>query len=129
MESETDLKREVKPAIWSGLKLRCPCCGRGKLFSKYLKVVDACADCGEEMKHHRADDGPAYLTIVIVGHIAGLLMMLLWEHSALGPGAMATLLSVISIILSLALLPSMKGLMVAVQWANRMHGFGRKNNE
>jgi uncharacterized protein (DUF983 family) len=37
--------------------------------ASYLKSVDACAACGEEMLHHRADDFPAYLAIFIVGHI------------------------------------------------------------
>ena len=39
------------------------------MFRVFLKVNDACPHCGEELHHHRADDFPAYLVIVIVGHI------------------------------------------------------------
>ena len=52
-----------------GLLGRCPHCGEGKLFPVFIKTVDACEVCGEELHHHRADDLPAYLVVVIVGHI------------------------------------------------------------
>ena len=42
-----------------------------KLFRAYLKPVDACANCGEEMFHHRADDFPPYLAIFIVAATGG----------------------------------------------------------
>ena len=35
----------------------------------YLSVGQRCQACGQELFHHRADDGPAYLTILIVGHV------------------------------------------------------------
>jgi uncharacterized protein (DUF983 family) len=56
-------------AALRGFRGRCPGCGKGKMFRKFLKVNDACPGCGEELHHHRADDFPAYLVIVIVGHI------------------------------------------------------------
>ena len=38
------------------------------MFSRFLKVADRCPVCGEELFHQRADDFPAYLVIVLVGH-------------------------------------------------------------
>ena len=61
--------RPLWNAMWNGFRGKCPHCGEGKLFSSFLKVVPACAYCGEEMHHHRADDLPAYLVVVIVGHV------------------------------------------------------------
>src|SRR6516165_7001662 len=61
--------RAVWPAIRKGLRGRCPSCGRGKIFRAYLKVNDECPQCGEELHHHRADDAPPYMTIVVVGHV------------------------------------------------------------
>jgi uncharacterized protein (DUF983 family) len=116
--------RPVWPAVRNGLRHRCPACGRGPLFSSYLKTVPRCADCGEDLSHQRADDGPAYLTVLIVCHVVGVALHLLVQHTDLGPGMIAGLLSGLAIPLSLALLPSMKGLMIGVQWAKRMHGFG-----
>src|SRR5471032_3650243 len=48
---------------------RCPNCGEGRLFASYLKPVERCSVCGEPLGHIRADDGPAWLTILLVGHI------------------------------------------------------------
>ena len=56
-------------ALWRGFRGRCPACGEGRMFRAFLKVADECPHCGEELHHHRADDFPAYLVIVIVGHI------------------------------------------------------------
>ncbi len=55
--------------------MRCPHCGKGKLFRGFLKGVDRCDRCGEEYSHHRADDLPPYLTVFIVGHIVVALFM------------------------------------------------------
>lgn len=54
---------------WRALRRRCPACGEGRLLAGYTRQVEACAVCGERFGHIRADDGPAWLTILIVGHI------------------------------------------------------------
>ncbi len=121
----TDLAidRPLKPAIINGLMNRCPNCGEGKILHSYLKVNDNCPHCHEAYHHHRADDGPAYVTILVVGHIAGLFMTLMWESLRPSPLFMALSLSAISIVAALVMLPRIKGLIVAYQWAKRMHGF------
>jgi len=116
--------RPTRTAVLRGLRQRCPSCGEGPLFSKYLKVRDTCAHCDEELMHHRADDGPAYLTILIVGHILGFVIHFMWVAFRPDPWVMASTLTVAAVALSLFLLPRMKGMVVAIQWARRMHGFG-----
>lgn len=116
--------RPVWPAVRRGLARRCPACGEGHLFDGYLKVTDGCPACGEELMHHRADDGPAYLTILIVGHLLAFLMHFVWVMFRPEPLVFATLLTVVAVGLSLWLLPRFKGGIVAYQWAHRMHGFG-----
>lgn len=122
--SSTPDDRTDKPAVWRGLRCKCPNCGEGALFAKYLKVADACPTCGEVLKHHRADDGPAYLTILIVGHILGFALHFVWGAFRPDPWVMATGFSIGCVLLSLWLLPRMKGMVVAIQWSKRMHGFG-----
>lgn len=122
--------RPTKPALLRGMRGRCPACGEGKLFSKYLKVNASCPSCGEELHHQRADDGPAYLTILLVSHLGTPLLMAIFMMYR--PSAMTLLVSFSlgAIIASLALLPVVKGGFVGVQWARRMHGFdeaSRKN--
>ena len=116
--------RPMKPAIWHGLRRRCPNCGDGHMFDGYLKVAASCPVCQEELQHHRADDGPAYLTILIVGHILGFAIHLMWVQWRPDPLVMATILTIGAVGLSLYLLPRLKGMVVAIQWARRMHGFG-----
>jgi len=120
-------ERPTKPAMWHGFRQRCPNCGEGKMFAKFLKVNDECPSCGEELSHHRADDGPAYLTILFVGHLLAPLMHITWTQFRPEPLVMATVFTVGCVALSLYLLPRMKGLVVAIQWARRMHGFGQTN--
>lgn len=119
-------ERSTGQAVRRGLMLKCPNCGEGKLLHSYLKVVDTCSVCGEDLSHQRADDGPAYLTILLVGHLLGFAIHLMWVHMRPSPLMMATVLSIGAVALSLFLLPRMKGLIVGVQWARRMHGFGEK---
>jgi uncharacterized protein (DUF983 family) len=111
-------------AIGRGLACRCPNCGKGKLFRAYLKVNETCPVCGEELFHHRADDLPPYLSIVIVGHVLIFAMLEIeMKFQDVNPlWYMATLVP-LAVALPLLLLPSIKGAVVGLQWANRMHGF------
>ena len=49
-----------------GLRLRCPKCGEGRLLAGYLTPQKACTDCGESFEALKADDGPAWLTVLVV---------------------------------------------------------------
>jgi uncharacterized protein (DUF983 family) len=33
-------------AVWRGFRCKCPNCGKGHLFGKYLKVADHCQESG-----------------------------------------------------------------------------------
>lgn len=125
MTDEAFGPRRLGPAIRNGLMHRCPACGEGALFTSYLKVASHCDRCGEALFHQRADDGPAYLTLLLACHVVGLLLHPMVRHTELAPGAIAAILTGLIVPLCLLLLPRTKGLMIAVQWAKRMHGFGR----
>lgn len=116
-------------AVLKGLRCTCPACGKGALYASYLKVVPVCANCGEELHHQRADDAPPYFTMFIVGHIVvgGLLLL----EQTLAPATWVHLVIwlPLTVILSLWLLPRVKGGLVGLQWALRMHGFGGEADE
>lgn len=124
-QGQTAQERPTRPAMLRGYRQLCPNCGRGKLFDGYLKVTPSCPVCGQELHHHRADDGPAYLTILIVGHLMAPLIHIVFTRFRPDPMVMATIFTVFVVALSLYLLPRLKGVVVAIQWARRMHGFGR----
>lgn len=123
-EAPAQAARRVKSALWRGFTGHCPACGKGPVFSSFLKVAEHCSACGEDLSHQRADDAPPYFTIVIVGHIIVPLVLLvekLW-HPALLVHFLLWL--AVTLALTLWLMPRVKGAVVGFQWANRMHGFG-----
>jgi uncharacterized protein (DUF983 family) len=107
----------------NGWHCTCPACGEGKLYTAYLKTADSCPACGESLHHHRADDLPPYITITIVGHIIVPLLLIVEKtwHPALWIHALIWL--PLTLGLTLWFLPRVKGAVVGLQWANRMHGF------
>ena len=115
--------RPILQSLLRGATLRCPACGVGGMFRRYLKVADDCPHCGEALHHQRADDAPPYFTIVVVGHVVvGLVLAVemafrppLWLHAAMWLP--------LTVILALIVLPPIKGTLVALQWALLMHGF------
>ena len=78
--------RSVRDAIVKGVKCRCPKCGEGKMFDKWLKVTPTCSNCGEELYHERAQDFPPYITITIVGHIVVTLLLVVEANFELSLG-------------------------------------------
>src|ERR1700692_4530324 len=115
-------KRDVWTALKRGVRGRCPRCGEGKLFRAFLKVDDHCKVCNLDFTPHRADDLPAYLVIVIVGHL--VVAAALWIEPVYSPPVWLQLsISLpLTLILSLVLLQPVKGAVVGLQWALRMHG-------
>jgi uncharacterized protein (DUF983 family) len=110
-------------ALWRGFVMRCPNCGTGKLFGRFLKVVDHCSVCGEEFSHHRADDFPAYVVILLVGHTM-LPAVLAVEIDYAPPMWLEFLIWLpLTITSALALLQPAKGAIVGLQWQLGMHGF------
>lgn len=115
--------RSWKQAMWRGFTCACPACGKGHMFGKYLKVADNCDVCGEELHHHRADDAPPYFTMFIVGHIVIPLVLVverLWHPDV---SIHFMLWTAVTLALTFALMPAVKGAIVGLQWALRMHGF------
>jgi uncharacterized protein (DUF983 family) len=116
--------RSWKNAMWRGAAGKCPACGTGLLFHKFMTVNNTCPHCGEALHHQRADDAPPYFTIFIVGHIMVPLVFVVervWQPSYL---VHAALWLPLTLGLTLALMPIVKGAVVGLQWALGMHGFG-----
>lgn len=124
----SEATRDVTKAMLRGARQTCPACGKGALYGKYLKVADTCGHCGTELHHQRADDAPPYFVMVVTGHvvIAGVMILErmyappLWVHIALWFPLL--------MLMSLWMLPRVKGALIGLQWALRMHGFGGPAN-
>jgi uncharacterized protein (DUF983 family) len=116
-------KRDIWTAMKRGFRCRCPRCGEGKLFGAFLKVGSNCSACGLDYTPHRADDLPAYLVIIIVGHI--VVPVVLWIETNYSPAIwlQMSIYLPFTFLSSLLLLQPVKGAVVGFQWALRMHGF------
>lgn len=122
------LRNETFDTVMAGFKGHCPACAKGRMFRAYLKVADECSNCGEELHHHRADDFPAYLVIVLVGHI--LVPIVLAVETAFAPPMLLSipLWLTTAAAMCMGLLQPVKGAVVALQWHLGMHGFEESRN-
>jgi uncharacterized protein (DUF983 family) len=122
-------KRDVWTSMKRGFRSRCPRCGEGKLFRAFLKVDDNCSVCGLDFTPHRADDLPAYLVIIIVGHIVVPTALMIETNYSPPVALQLAIYLPFTLIASLLLLQPVKGAVVGMQWALRMHGFDEQNPE
>jgi uncharacterized protein (DUF983 family) len=103
---------------WHG---KCPRCGVGGLFGSFLKMRSHCPPCGLPLEPYRADDAPAYFTILVVGHIVVPLVLALERYGDHPPlWFHAVLWLPLSVVLALYLLPHIKGTIIALLWTHRM---------
>lgn len=111
--------------MWRGALGRCPNCGKGRLFAGYLKQVDRCAVCGEAWGHIRADDGPAWLTILVVGHVIVGLLLSVEPYVDWPQWVSMTLWPILALAMTLLGLPRAKGVFIALIWRHKMPGSER----
>lgn len=106
----------AKTVLLRGLRRRCPNCGVGKLLRQYLSANPACSACDEDFERLRADDGPAWLTIMIVGHLSIPLLLSLLKAGMLDAVWVLPLVLGMTVVATLALLPVSKGIFMAALW-------------
>lgn len=102
-----------------GFHLKCPKCGEGKLLRRYIIPLTHCPSCAEDFLPLRADDGPAWATILITGHI---IVPLSYSFLSLDEDALWLEISVIimaALALTALILPRAKGLFMAVIWMSK----------
>jgi uncharacterized protein (DUF983 family) len=108
------------PSLLRGLAGRCPCCGQGRIYHRYLKVSPSCPSCGHDLAQYPSDDGPAYFTILLVGHLVVaplLLFPFIWHAptALVVPGVLIPLFA-----LTLLVLPRVKGAVIGALYALRI---------
>jgi len=111
--------------VGRGIKGRCPQCGEGKLFSRYLKQVECCTACGEAFGHIRADDGPAWLTILLVGHILSVILLGFVAGNDWPVAVSMVVWPAFALVLALLILPRAKGAFIAAIWRMNCSGAER----
>jgi uncharacterized protein (DUF983 family) len=113
--------------ILAGLRCRCMNCGRGPLFSGFLKVAERCRVCGFNLKAADPGDGPAVFVILIVGFLVAfpaLIVDVAWRPPVWLEIAVWLPLAAG---LCLGLLRPFKGVLVALQFHH--HAAEARNDE
>ena len=113
-------------AIFRGARGRCPRCNDAKLFIRFLKPVATCPLCLQDWTHQQADDFPAYVSILLTGHIMAPVIITLVQETALPLAALAAIIVLSMLALMIAFLQPAKGAIIALQWWLGMHGFEKE---
>ncbi len=93
------------------------------MFKSFLKPSPSCAHCGASWDLSRADDFPAYIVILLLGHILVPLMIEVNRAFAIPLGVQAALWPCLAVILALLMIQPAKAMVIAFQWSRRMDGF------
>lgn len=120
------LPRSIWVCLGRGALGRCPRCARAKLFRRFLKPAAACPYCSQDWTYQRADDLPAYLAIIISGHLVAPLIITLVSQDALSTMAIAITIVSVTIVLATGLLQPSKGAVIGLQWWLGLHGFKKE---
>jgi uncharacterized protein (DUF983 family) len=123
MPDSTPSSRDLRTALLRGFRGKCPSCGDARLFGRFLKPVPHCPACGQDWTVQTADDLPAYLVVLLVGHLIVPFVVTLNLKTDLSTGVQMLLWPAIALIMSILLIQPMKGAVIALQWARRMQGF------
>lgn len=116
--------RPLGPALARAVRGRCPACGEGRLFARFLKPAAACGHCAQRWDIHSADDFPAYIVIILLGHI--LLPLMIEVNAVLDVplAVQAALWPGLALILAIVLIQPAKAAVITYQWSRRMQDFG-----
>jgi uncharacterized protein (DUF983 family) len=117
--NKTEPKRDTWLAVRRGLRLTCPACGKGRIMAGYLRQAECCSNCGERTGDIRADDGPAWATILLVGHLVSPFFFVFANRDANAVFVPFLFIAAIVIGATMLILPRMKGLFIGLIWASR----------
>ncbi len=122
----SSLPRSLGGTLLRGLEGKCPRCGGTHLFDGFVKPVERCRLCGQNWTLHAADDFPAYLAILITGHVMAPVIIALGLNTDLSLGAMMAIVGLMALVMLIGLLRPAKGAIIAFQWWMGMHGFAAR---
>jgi uncharacterized protein (DUF983 family) len=111
--------RPLAHGLKRGVQGRCPNCGEGRLFRGYLKVNPTCEACGHENGRYPADDGPAYFTILLAGHLFVAPLLIFSFMQTMNPWLLCAVILPPLAIATLILLRVTKGGLIGVLWSTR----------
>ncbi len=107
------------------LLCRCPVCAKRPLYRTFQKQVDQCDECGTHWGKIEADDGPAWLVMTLLCVILVPIELAIDDYLQLSAHMNLLVLTPITILLAVLLLPSSKALFIALIWYNDCNESGK----
>ncbi|MGB5723143.1 MAG: DUF983 domain-containing protein [Parasphingorhabdus sp.] len=118
-----DLSTTAFEAAVRGMRGRCPSCGGSPMFPRFLKPIEHCPICDQDWTAQQADDFPAYVAIIVTGHILAPIIILMINETDFSMSTNLAVIISLALILIAALLQPAKGAIIAMQWWMGLHGF------
>jgi uncharacterized protein (DUF983 family) len=119
------IRRDLREALIRGARGACPSCGKTRLFVRFLKPVDHCPACGQDWSVQTADDLPAYLVVLVIGHVLAPAIVAVNLHYDMSTGLQMILWPGLALVMALLAIQPVKGMVIGLQWARYMQGFAR----
>lgn len=120
-------ERNLKLAVLRGLRSRCPNCGKGRLFLRWLRPVDHCTCCGTRLRRddaaYSAELAPAFLVQSVVSIPIGVGTVMAATSTGTLPWMAILFLIILAAVLSAGTLQPSKGAVIGFQWAERLDDF------
>ena len=104
--------------IVNGFLCRCPRCAKGAMFAGFLTLADRCASCGLDFGFADTGDGPSFFASFVGGIIVvlvGVVTQVVWDS----PWWVYVIILLIGSAFTIALIRPLKGVLVALQYANK----------
>ncbi|MGH1457073.1 MAG: DUF983 domain-containing protein [Alphaproteobacteria bacterium] len=110
------MNEQTKTLLKRGFFNRCPSCGQGKLLRGYTSPNKSCRECNLDFEALRADDGPAWATILIAGHLSMPFVFWILEQGLDNTTIEISASIAVILTLSAIILPRAKGIFMAIIW-------------
>lgn len=123
-----DLPKTAFQAAIRGMRGRCPSCGEGQMFPRLLKPIEHCPICGQDWTPQQADDFPAYVAIILTGHILAPIIIFMINETDFSMRTNLAIIISLALILIGALLQPAKGAIIAMQWWMGLHDFEKPHH-
>ena len=124
-QDQADIRAMTDPVypplstLSTGLRCRCPRCGKGPLLRGYLKIRDACPACGLDYSFADPADGPAFFGMTLVGTV-GLALFMWFEFTVQPPMWVHFVVTMpLLVIACLGILRPLKGWLVSEQYIHK----------
>ena len=114
---DNNSKTKKLEALKRGFMGSCPKCGKSRLFKSYLKQIEMCHNCGTKWVNVRADDGPAWASMLVSGHLLAPFFYLITFRLNMPDWLRTLSLVVIGVVICLIILPRIKGFFIALIWS------------